>query len=208
MEDFSELIDSGSMDVTATSISDLVIRFLFNLIIVFGLSRWLYYPHGKRRDYLFVFVIISISIFLMVYLLGSLKLKIGFALGLFAIFGIVKYRTEQMPVREMTYLFVIISLSVINALSQNISLGQLAVSNALLIGAIWTSEQEIGLKNIRSKIILYDDPRKIVPERRGELTEDIKSRLGLNVVDIEVGAIDYTKDQVTLKVFYEEEKKK
>ncbi len=139
----------------------------------------------------------------MVYLLSSLKLKIGFALGLFAIFGIIRYRTEQMPVREMSYLFVIISMSVINALSQSITLGQLLISNGLLILAVWISEQEIGLKNVRSRLIVYDDVSKILPEKEGELIEDIKARTGLNVTAVEVGHVDFTRDMVMVRVYYE-----
>ncbi|MBR2379415.1 MAG: DUF4956 domain-containing protein, partial [Paraprevotella sp.] len=91
----------------------LLMYFALNTAVVFSIIRFLYYPKSKRRDYFFTFMLISISIFLMIYLLGSVKLKVGFALGLFAIFGIIRYRTESMPVREMTYLFVIIAISVI-----------------------------------------------------------------------------------------------
>ncbi len=202
MDDFSELVDA-EVAAMGGGVVDMTIRFLFNLVLVFGVSRWLYYPKGRRRDYLFVFCIISISIFLMVYLLSSLKLKIGFALGLFAIFGIIRYRTEQMPVREMSYLFVIISMSVINALSQSITLGQLLISNGLLILAVWISEQEIGLKNVRSRLIVYDDVSKILPEKEAELIEDIKQRTGLNVTAVEVGHVDFTRDMVMVRVYYE-----
>ncbi len=201
MDDFSELMDAGQAGFTGGTL-DMVIRFLFNLIVVFGLTRFLYYPRGRRRDYLFVFIIISISIFLMVNLLGALKIKVGFALGLFAIFGIIRYRTEQMPVREMSYLFVIISLSVINGLSQNLSAGQTVAANALLLAAIWVTEQEFGLKDVRTKLIAYDDVSKIRPEQRKELIADLRERTGLNITRAEVGHIDFIRDMAMVRIFY------
>lgn len=109
------LIETPLMD--SAGFLELLLRFCFNLLVVSCIIHLFYYPKSKRRDYYFTFTLISISIFLMIFLLGSVKLKIGFALGLFAIFGIIRYRTESMPVREMTYLFVIIAISVINALA-------------------------------------------------------------------------------------------
>ena len=98
------LIETPLMD--SAGFLELLLRFCFNLLVVSCIIHLFYYPKSKRRDYYFTFTLISISIFLMIFLLGSVKLKIGFALGLFAIFGIIRYRTESMPVREMTYLFV------------------------------------------------------------------------------------------------------
>lgn len=201
MSDFSDLMEAAPC-AAADGVIDMVLRFIFNLVIVFGLSRCLYYPRGRRRDYLFVFILISISIFLMVNLLGALKIRVGFALGLFAIFGIVRYRTEQMPVREMSYLFVIISLSVINGLSQNITIGQTIVANLLLITAIWATEQEIRLKDVRSKLIAYDDVSKIRPEQRDELIADLQERTGLSITQVEVGHVDSLRDMAMLRVFY------
>ena len=201
MSDFSDLMEAAPCAV-ADGVIDMVLRFIFNLVIVFGLSRCLYYLRGRRRDYLFVFILISISIFLMVNLLGALKIRVGFALGLFAIFGIVRYRTEQMPVREMSYLFVIISLSVINGLSQNITIGQTIVANLLLITAIWATEQEIRLKDVRSKLIAYDDVSKIRPEQRDELIADLQERTGLSITQVEVGHVDFLRDMAMLRVFY------
>ena len=201
MSDFSDLMEAAPC-AAADGVIDMVLRFIFNLVIVLGLSRCLYYPRGRRRDYLFVFILISISIFLMVNLLGALKIRVGFALGLFAIFGIVRYRTEQMPVREMSYLFVIISLSVINGLSQNITIGQTIVANLLLITAIWATEQEIRLKDVRSKLIAYDDVSKIRPEQRDELIADLQERTGLSITQVEVGHVDFLRDMAMLRVFY------
>ena len=116
MNDFAELAFMETPLIDAAGFMELILRFVLNMVVVVAIIRFFYYPKSRRRDYFFTFTLISISIFLMIFLLGSVKLKIGFALGLFAIFGIIRYRTESMPVREMTYLFVIIAISVINAL--------------------------------------------------------------------------------------------
>ena len=129
MNDFAELAFMETPLIDAAGFMELILRFVLNMVVVVAIIRFFYYPKSRRRDYFFTFTLISISIFLMIFLLGSVKLKIGFALGLFAIFGIIRYRTESMPVREMTYLFVIIAISVINALSVQLSYAELTATN-------------------------------------------------------------------------------
>lgn len=181
----------------------LLARFCFNLLAVSCIIHLFYYPKSKRRDYYFTFMLISISIFLMIFLLGSVKIKIGFALGLFAIFGIIRYRTESMPVREMTYLFVIIAMSVINALAVNISYLELLCTNLLFILSIWVCESNRWLKHISSKLVQYDRIELIKPERETELIEDLKERTGLKILRVEVGHIDFLRDTAMLKIYYE-----
>lgn len=182
---------------------ELLLRFCFNLLIVSCIIHLFYYPKSKRRDYYFTFTLISISIFLMIFLLGSVKLKIGFALGLFAIFGIIRYRTESMPVREMTYLFVIIAISVINALAIEISYAELLCTNLLLILSIWLCESNRWLKHISCKLVQYDRIELIKPERQADLFHDLHDRTGLDILRVEVGHIDFLRDTAILKVYYE-----
>ncbi|GAE83606.1 hypothetical protein JCM10512_1893 [Bacteroides reticulotermitis JCM 10512] len=182
---------------------ELLIRFFFNWLVVSCIIHLFYYPKSKRRDYYFTFTLISISIFLMIFLLGSVKLKIGFALGLFAIFGIIRYRTESMPVREMTYLFVIIAISVINALAVDISYSELLCTNLLFIFSIWISESNRWLKHISCKLIMYDRIDFIKPEHEQELLSDLRNRTGLDVIRVEVGHIDFLRDSAMLKIYYE-----
>lgn len=101
----------------------MVARFLFNTLAVWIITHWLYFPKSRRREYYFTFMLISVSVFFLINLLGGTHIKIEFALGLFAIFGIIRYRTESMPVREMTYLFMILAMSVVNGLSANLGWG-------------------------------------------------------------------------------------
>lgn len=202
-----ELLDYDGVIIENADFWQLLIRFAFNLLVVSGIVRFLYYPQCKRRDYFFTFLILSISIFLMIFLLGSVKIKIGFALGLFAIFGIMRYRTEQMPVREMTYMFAIIAISVINALSYNVNWSALIVTNLLFVVCIWICESDLGLKHISSKLVNYDRIDLIVPEKRDELIADLEKRLGLKVLAVEVGGVDFLKDCAIIKVSYEPEGK-
>ena len=110
MEDIETLDLLGTPLMEGYNLITMLLRFSFNMLVVWLMIHCLYYPKSGRRDYYFTFMLISISIFFLIFLLGGVKLKIGFALGLFAIFGIIRYRTESMPVREMTYLFCILSL--------------------------------------------------------------------------------------------------
>lgn len=181
---------------------ELLLRFCFNALVISCIIHWFYYPKSKRRDYYFTFTLISVSIFLMIFLLGSVKLKIGFALGLFAIFGIIRYRTESMPVREMTYLFVIIAISVINALAVQISYAELLCTNLLFILSIWLCESNRWLKHVSCKLIQYDRIELIKPGREQDLLQDLRDRTGLDVLRVEVGHIDFLRDTAILKMYY------
>lgn len=184
----------------AVDMWELLIRFAFNAIVVTVIIHLLYYPKSRRKDYYFTFSLIAVSIFFLIFLLGGVKLKVGFALGLFAIFGIIRYRTESMPVREMTYLFVIIAISVINALATH--LVQALVANILFIGWIWLCESNKWIKHVDCKLVLYDRPEMTAPARYDELMADLKTRTGLDITRIEVGHIDYLRDTAMLKVYY------
>lgn len=179
---------------------ELLIRFAFNAIVVMCIIHLLYYPKSRRKDYYFTFSLIAVSIFFLIYLLGGVKIKVGFALGLFAIFGIIRYRTESMPVREMTYLFVIIAISVINALASH--LVEALIANILFIGWIWLCESTKWIKHVACKLVLYDRPELTAPARYDEMLEDLRKRTGLTIERVEVGHIDYLRDTAMLKVYY------
>lgn len=202
MNDLKEMILPDA-PVLVGNFVELLLHFVLNMVMVLAIIRFFYYPKSRRRDYFFTFTLISISIFLMIFLLGSVKLKIGFALGLFAIFGIIRYRTESMPVREMTYLFVIIAISVINALALELTYGELFCTNLLFVLCIWLCESNRWLKHISCKLVQYDRIELITPQRHDELLEDLKLRTGLDIIKVEVGHIDFLRDSAMLKVYYE-----
>ena len=190
--------------VASGDLIELVARFAFNTLVVWIIIHLLYFPRSKRRDYYFTFMLISVSIFFLIFLLGGLKIKVGFALGLFAIFGIIRYRTESMCVREMTYLFVIIAISVINALAVTLSVAELVAVNALFVIAIWLCELNLINKQHQEKLVVYDRIDLIVPEKHDELVADLEKRIGVKIMRIEIGAIDFLRDTAMLKIHYRE----
>lgn len=203
--DVQPLVDTLTTSVWAdwAGLSELLIRFMLNTFVIGFIVRVFYYPKSKRRDYFFTFLLIAISVFLLIFLMGGVKLKIGFALGLFAIFGIIRYRTESVPIREMTYLFLIIAVSAINGLATSISYVELLATNLLFILSIWACESNHWVKHVASKLVMYDNINLITPEKEAELIEDLKKRTGLEIMRVEVGAIDFSKDTAMVKIYYE-----
>lgn len=181
----------------------LLLFFGLNFLVTGLIMGYFYYRKTHRRDYLFTFLMVSTTIFLMVYLLESVKIKVGFALGLFAIFGILRYRTDSLPVREMTYLFVIIGISVINALSHGTnSMAEILITNGIFVLFTWLMETRHLLKHTSSKSIIYERVELLKPALSAELLEDLRERTGLNINRFEIGQIDFKKKSAQLKVFY------
>ena len=201
--DLTEDLLSETPLIDMADLWQLLFRFVFNFIVVGIIIHFFYYPKSKRRDYYFTFTLISISVFFLIFLLGSVKLTIGFALGIFAIFGIIRYRTESVPIREMTYLFTITALSVINALSIQVGLTEMLVTNAIFLLVTSLLESERWLKHTSSKLILYDRIQLITPDKREELIADLSARTGLHIQKIEIGHIDFLRDAAFIKVYYE-----
>ncbi len=196
-----EIIDAP-LTASAGEFVNMIARFGFSTIVMWFIIHFLYFRKSRRRDYYFTFSIVSISIFFLIFLLSSVKLKIGFALGLFAIFGIIRYRTESMPVREMTYLLAILALSVINALAVTLSYWQLLIVNILFIVCIWVCESNRWLEHVSSRLVLYDRLELIRPDKRAELKADLEARTGLEILRVEVGHIDFLRDTAMIKVFF------
>ena len=161
----------------ADSLINLFIRFFFNLLMCWIITQFFYYKKSKRRDYYLTFMLFSATMFVLIFLMENVKLQIGFTLGLFAIFGMIRYRTETVPVRVMTYLFIIIGISVINGLAMAVSVAELVCANLLI--------------------------DLIVPEKREELMADLRKRTGIqNIQKIEIGHIDFLRDVAYIKLYY------
>jgi len=185
------------------SLWQLLFRFAINLIICWVIIGLFYYRRSHRKDYYFTFMLFSITIFFMIFLMDNVKVQIGFALGLFAIFGMIRYRTETIPIREMTYLFVTIGLSVINGLAMTTSYAELFFTNIFVVLAVWFFEFIQGRKQrVEAKIILYEKIDLIKVGREEELKADLVERTGLDIVNVEVGHINFLKDTAYLKVYY------
>lgn len=190
--------------INTENFGELVLRFSMNLLVLFLLIRWLYYGTVRRKDYLFSYFIIGVVVFLLCYMLESVRLQIGFALGLFAVFGIIRYRTDAIPIKEMTYLFLVIGVSVINALtSKNVSYAELVFTNLILIFIVYGLEKLWLLKHESVKYIIYEKIDLIRPEHRKELIADLENRTGIKPINrVEVGRIDLLKDTARLKIYY------
>lgn len=187
----------------ASSIWNLLLRFSFNLLAAWILVYFAYYKKSKRKDWLVTFMLFSSTMFLLIFLMENVKLQIGFTLGLFAIFGMIRYRTETVPIREMTYLFVIIGMSVINGLAMTVSYAELVIANLLILLLTFALEYTYGYKRMSAKVVLYERIELIVPERRKELLEDLKKRTGISEIDhIEIGHIDFLRDVAYIKIYY------
>ena len=186
-----------------TSLWTLLVRFAFHFMVCWFIVRCFYYPKSHRNDYYFTFMLFAVTIFLLIIQMDNMKMAISFALGLFAIFGMIRYRTETLKVREMTYLFIIIGISIINGLALTVSYLELGVTNLLFIIAIWLFESDIiTTRRTETKIVLYDKIENVKHGREEELIADLKARTGLDITEIEVGHIDFLRDVAFIKVTY------
>jgi hypothetical protein len=177
-----------------------------HMIFIFILVRLIYYPIAKRKDFLFTYFLFSISIFMMCYLLESVKVEMGFALGLFAVFGIIRYRTDAIPIKEMTYLFIIIGMSVMNALiNKKITLAEMFFANGAIVALTYGLEKVWLMRHESQKLIVYEKIDLIQQGRRAELLTDLQARTGIKINRIEIGKIDFLRDTVMLKIYFYED---
>ncbi|MBR0287319.1 MAG: DUF4956 domain-containing protein [Bacteroidales bacterium] len=210
---------TDAMMTVSQKVCELGIRFGLNLLVCWILVHFFYYKKSQRRDYYFTFMVFSSAMLTLLYIMGNVEVGVGLTLGLFAIFGVIRYRTETVPIREMTYLFVIIALAAVNGLApvyQVVDLqtdaphyalswgnvGVMALVNALIVGLVAILESERLVKHTTTKLVLYDKIDLIVPEKREELLADLEKRLGVKVENIEIGHVDFLKDAAFIKVFY------
>lgn len=184
------------------SILDLLKSFLFNLFVCWIIVHFLYYKRNGSGAYYFTFIVFSSAMFMILFVMSSMSIQIGFTLGLFAIFGMIRYRTETIPVREMTYLFIIIALSVVNGIGNELPFLELLVANLVIVLLMLFIEFEFLEGRTSTKLVIYDRIDMITPEKRPELIEDLKKRLGLDIVKVEVGQVDFLKDSAFVKVTY------
>ena len=181
----------------------LLFKFSINLLFLFIIVRLIYYRIKEEKDYVFTFFMFNILTFFICFLLRKVPMEMGFALGLFAVFGILRYRTEAIPIRQMTYLFIVIGLSMINSLAnKSISWLEILLANAIitiityLIDRVWFSTIEL------TKTILYEKIELIKPENEQELIEDLKQRTGLKIVAVKVDKVDFLRDTAQIKIYY------
>lgn len=195
------------LDFTSFHLLPLICSLVMNTLVTWLVVHFFYYPKGRRRDYYFTFILLSVSIFMLIALLmrGSHDVGIGAALGLFAIFGIIRYRTESVPIREMTYLFFLVALSVLNGkCGETLSILEQLTINGVFLVCVWLCENFLTSSNVGCKYVKYDNIDLIKPEKYDELRADLEERLGLKILRVEVGAVDFLTDMTMLRVFYED----
>ena len=202
MLDFFEKLQPVFFDSFA--LMKMVFLFCVNFFVVWLVIHFFYYPKARRHDFYFTYVLLASSIFMMIYLMDGSKMEVGAALGLFAVFGILRYRTESVPIREMTYLFFVVAISVVNAATPNLSGMEHIASNLLFLMVVYLAEHFLIAKKEGCKFVQYDNIELITPDRRDELIADLEKRLGLKVLRVEVGAVDFIKDLAMLRVYYDD----
>ena len=181
----------------------LVLGFLLNLAVALLIVRGIYYPIKRNKEYMLSFLALNTVVFLIASLLGGLELSVGVGFSLFAIFSVLRYRTDPIPVREMTYLFTLMALPVIDAvlLSQGSYLA-LLLANALTVLVLYVVEKEWGCHYDRKKSITYEKIDLIKPENRDQLLADLRERTGLDVTRCEIKRIDFLHDVAELQIYY------
>lgn len=189
-------------DLFTSSFGHSLLRFFICLAVNWFIIDFLYYKKSHRRDFYFTFLVITVAIFFLVNFMMNMdrgKATMGVGLGLFGIFSIMRYRTDAMPVREMTYLFVVVCLSVVHALAPNFA--ELAVVDILVILTVWICEQRVKLHH--TKLVQYDRIELIKPQRYDELVADLQERTGLHITKVDVGGIDFLRDCAILRITYD-----
>lgn len=202
--DSEELKFLGMKLINPEDFVSLIVRFTMNLIVILAIVIGLYAKNSRRKDFYFSYIAVSIVIFLLCFLLANVKMELGFALGLFAIFSIIRYRTDSIPIKEMTYLFVVIVVSVINALAnKKISYAELVLTNLLIVGLLYVLERILHLRQEVMYLVTYEKIENVQIGMEEELLTDLKLRTGKNIKRFEIERIDFLRDVAYIKIFFD-----
>jgi hypothetical protein len=197
---FGELCDTKGL-------INLLLSYGVHLVVLILLVFGIYYTTFRRKNFVFTFFLIGTIVFFLSYVMSKLNLNVGFALGLFAIFGIIRYRTDQIPIREMTYLFIVIGLSVLNGVNKHtLSLIEAVVLNVLIILTVFVFEKVLDLRTESFKLIIYEKLDLLRPGSENELLRDLRERTGVNVERVDVLKYNYTKNSAIIKAYYHSKK--
>ncbi len=185
----------------------LLVRLLINAFFLIVLVRAVYFPRAGVKNYFFSFIMVNIIIFFICFTLKKFELGLGMALGLFAIFGVLRYRTDSIPIREMTYLFLVIGLAVINALSNTkMSYAEIFFTNGMVVIVTFVLEKIRMPQGQSRTTLVYDNMQLIRPENYQDMIADVENRTGLVISRIEIGRIDFPQGKATLDIIYDPEK--
>ena len=189
--------------------SNIFIRFSFNLFIAFVIIKLIYHRDHKGNDFVFTYFMFNTLIFFFAYILGNLDINMAFGFGLFAVFAILRYRTDPIPIKEMTYLFIVITIGVINALSNNqVVFVELFFANVTIVLLTFLLEKHwvnnLPENGLSSKTVVYNDMEMIKPENHQALIDDLTQKTGLSIVSCKIGRLNFVENQVNVKLYYKE----
>ncbi len=179
------------------------LRLAVDLASVFVLVRFIYYPIYKNREFFFTFFIFNLIIFLITFLLNKVEMSMGAAFGLFAVFSMLRYRTEGISMKDMTYLFLAIAMGLITAVSKG-SWDELSMLSLIILVFTYLLESSVLLKKEASKVIQYENIELIKPELRADLIADIESRMGIKINRISINKVDFLKDTASIRIYFYE----
>ncbi len=203
LESGQSIVELLDLQLFNKDVYTLLYRLIINLLFTTIIIRFIYYPKTRRKDYLFTYFLIGLITFFLCFALKKLDIDIGMGLGLFAIFGIIRYRTNPIEIKEMTYLFIVIGISVVNALAKKqISITEVMMLNGAVIVLTWALEYVWLLKHEIRKTVVYEKINLIKPENYKEMKEDLEERTGLKINRFEVGKIDFLNDTASVRIFY------
>lgn len=188
------------------SVQQLCLQFAANILVTTAIVWGFYYPKSHRRDFSVTFMLFSTAVFMLLFFMKSVGIDVSIGLGLFMIFGIMRYRTEMVPIREMTYLFLSIAIAVINGSNLMVSYAELALANTIILTVLALLEYVVMRNPEASKLICYERIELIRPEHRAELIADLETRLGHKILRVEIGNIDLLRDVAFIKVYYKPDK--
>jgi len=183
------------------------IRLAVDLFSVFVLIRFIYYPSYKTREFFFTFFIFNLIIFLVTYMMNKVEMSIGAAFGLFAVFGILRYRTEDISIKDMTYLFLCIAVGLITAVAKG-GWDELLLINSIIIVVTLLLETNLIIKKENGKTVQYENIEMIKPENHQKLLEDLRNRTGYDIHRFNIVKIDFLRDIAQIRIYYFDKKKK
>lgn len=188
-----------------SNLSNYILGAGFNLAIALLIVRFIYYPRTRDKNYVLTFLAFNTVIYFVLGLLTSIELSIGVGFGLFALFSVLRYRADEIPIREMTYLFIVIALPVMNsALTSSGDLIKVMIANTVMVVLLFVLEKGWGFRFEVSKRITYEKIDLVTPDKRELLLDDLRKRTGLPVRLAQVGRIDFVKDTADITIYYEE----
>ena len=188
-----------------TLFSNVILRFSFNLLVAFVIIKLIYHRDYKGNDFVFTYFMFNTLIFFFAYILGNLDINMAFGFGLFAVFAILRYRTDPIPIKEMTYLFIVITTGVINALStEQVDFAELLFANAAIVVLTYLLERYWVNNLLKSKAIVYGELDKISPEKNQELIYELSEKTGLSLLRAKVGRVNFKSNRVNIRVYYKD----